>query len=640
MLKASDYTIVAGTTAAENDVRVDKLFVDADGVLTEGTLETVTQPAPSISVSSSGLITASYTPAAGAVDDTTVKSSTQQLSAKSAQTYTPTTTDQTISANKYLTGAQTIKGDANLVSANIAEGVTIFGVEGSHAGGGIDPSDATAVASDILSGKTAYIATGKTTGTIPTVTASASGNVVSVPVGYIASAQTITVGTAKAAATYTPTTTDQTIAAGKYLTGAQTIKGDANLIAANIAAGVTIFGVEGTHSGGSPFDLVKVTAYTPGQPALTAVSSIALSGLGMGDMDDYSAFNGTYNVSVATEREADPLKRAFKHSTDNRYLFWIEYYETGYWVLSTSQSITDLYEAALYFSSSSALTSGTNTWYSENGDSQTVTAAVTNTNYPAISQVLTGRNVTAYNTTTQEWTISETDRNLTAFEKTPTKNGIWAATGTTLIGNRIAFSAGPVPTSGLVFYAPLDASHATAETGQTLTSSGSVSYSDDSMVLNGNGKITFDIGSSASTGTGPVTLSIWYKGTSTSNDMGLFVYGSMPFDNTVCALKIESGIAKATGWGSGSVELAAVTSVNNGAWHHIAATFTNSTAVIYIDGDQDNSGNCPINISGRDGAIGGTFWGDYSPLYGAVRAARVYSRVLTAEEIGALYAEF
>lgn len=49
----------------------------------------------------------------------------------------------------------------------------------------------------------------------------------------------------KAAATYTPTTTDQTIAAGQYLSGAQTIEGDANLVAGNIKHGVSIFGVSG-----------------------------------------------------------------------------------------------------------------------------------------------------------------------------------------------------------------------------------------------------------------------------------------------------------------------------------------------------------------------------------------------------------
>lgn len=48
-----------------------------------------------------------------------------------------------------------------------------------------------------------------------------------------------------AAQAITPGTADQTIAAGKYLSGAQTIKGDANLLAANIKSGVSIFGVSG-----------------------------------------------------------------------------------------------------------------------------------------------------------------------------------------------------------------------------------------------------------------------------------------------------------------------------------------------------------------------------------------------------------
>ena len=53
------------------------------------------------------------------------------ISSKSAQTYTPTTSDQTISSGQYLSGAQTIKGDANLVASNIAKNVQIFGVTGS-----------------------------------------------------------------------------------------------------------------------------------------------------------------------------------------------------------------------------------------------------------------------------------------------------------------------------------------------------------------------------------------------------------------------------------------------------------------------------------------------------------------------------
>ena len=58
----------------------------------------------------------------------------------------------------------------------------------------------------------------------------------------------------KAAQIYTPTTTNQTIASGQYLSGAQTIAGDSNLIAENIAKDVTIFGITGTHQGGIDVD--------------------------------------------------------------------------------------------------------------------------------------------------------------------------------------------------------------------------------------------------------------------------------------------------------------------------------------------------------------------------------------------------
>lgn len=58
---------------------------------------------------------------------------TGSMSEKAAATYTPGTSDQTIAANQYLTGAQTIKGDANLLASNILKNVSIFGVTGSLA---------------------------------------------------------------------------------------------------------------------------------------------------------------------------------------------------------------------------------------------------------------------------------------------------------------------------------------------------------------------------------------------------------------------------------------------------------------------------------------------------------------------------
>lgn len=82
----------------------------------------------------------------------------------------------------------------------------------------MDTTDGTATAADMLNGTTGYVNGVKITGNIQS----------------------------KSAATYTPGTSDQTIASGQYLSGAQTISGDTNLMAYNIKSGVTIFGVEGT----------------------------------------------------------------------------------------------------------------------------------------------------------------------------------------------------------------------------------------------------------------------------------------------------------------------------------------------------------------------------------------------------------
>lgn len=89
---------------------------------------------------------------------------------KSAATYTPGTSNQSIASGQYLNGTQTIKGDSNLTAANIKSGVKIFNVTGSYAGSssgsGTNTSDATATASDIAWNKTAYVKGEKVTGTL------------------------------------------------------------------------------------------------------------------------------------------------------------------------------------------------------------------------------------------------------------------------------------------------------------------------------------------------------------------------------------------------------------------------------------------------------------------------------------------
>lgn len=95
----------------------------------------VTQPAPAVSLNSStGVVTASYIPVAGLVQDTAKKSGTLQLTAQGAQTITPGTSNKTIAAGRYLTGVQTIKGDSNLAAGNIKKGVSVFNITGTYAG--------------------------------------------------------------------------------------------------------------------------------------------------------------------------------------------------------------------------------------------------------------------------------------------------------------------------------------------------------------------------------------------------------------------------------------------------------------------------------------------------------------------------
>lgn len=123
-------------TATESDVLSGKTFYNTTTKqAVTGTLPTQTQATPSISVSSGGLITASATQSEGYVVGGT-KSATKQMTVKGATTITPSTSNQTIATGTYLTGVQTIKGDANLVAGNIASGKSIFGVNGTFQGTG------------------------------------------------------------------------------------------------------------------------------------------------------------------------------------------------------------------------------------------------------------------------------------------------------------------------------------------------------------------------------------------------------------------------------------------------------------------------------------------------------------------------
>ncbi len=100
----------------------------------DGNTPKVEQAVPKISVSAAGLITATAEQQEGYVPGGT-KSATHQLTTQGAKTVTPGRTAQSaVASGYYTTGEVQVAGDSNLVAENIAEGVSIFGVTGTHSG--------------------------------------------------------------------------------------------------------------------------------------------------------------------------------------------------------------------------------------------------------------------------------------------------------------------------------------------------------------------------------------------------------------------------------------------------------------------------------------------------------------------------
>lgn len=213
-----------------------------------GTIEATVPPTyiQSLSVTQNGTYSGLYLGV-----EVNVPAGTPTLQTKTA---TPTTSQQIIQPDSGYDGLSSVTinaipsqyviptGTINITSSGTKD-VTNYANVSVAAGSSTMPSS--------LSGSSASLTTGTNTLTL-TKTISATPVVTA---GYINAgtarnvAVTLTASvTTKAATTITPSTSNQTIASGTYLTGTQTIAGDADLVAANIKAGVSIFNVSGSYT--------------------------------------------------------------------------------------------------------------------------------------------------------------------------------------------------------------------------------------------------------------------------------------------------------------------------------------------------------------------------------------------------------
>ena len=218
-------------------------------------------------------------------------------------TVTPTESAQTIGGADYmLEDAITVSAiPSNYVGSGVtqrtssdltASGATVTAPAGYYASNATKSvASGTATPAATISATSATLSTGTNTLTLSKTVS----NTPQVSAGYVSSGTagnssvSLTASvTTKAAATITPGTSNQTIASGTYLTGAQTISGDANLIAGNIKSGVSIFGVSGTYSGGGTSKNAQTV-----QQSSTRITSTTLT-KACGDIT--VAKTGTYDV--------------------------------------------------------------------------------------------------------------------------------------------------------------------------------------------------------------------------------------------------------------------------------------------------------------------------------------------------------
>lgn len=206
---------------------------------------------------------------------------------------------------------------------------------------------------------------------------------------------------------------------------------------------------------------------------------------------------------------------------------------------------------------------------------------------------------------------------------------------------------------GLIFWAPLWAADVSDYAGNGKNSLAAISLAYDikfgaqpapefGFVPKGDGTGNAVIKTAAGLGTlgGPLSMSMWFNGNSTTNPSHIFTIGTGSAGTNFGIRNSGADVGLTATKGSTGSVLLNSTSTKTVGWHHGVYTFDGTNNTFYFDGVADGT-NATAPDSGTITRIGllvnshdsfpeiaGAFW---------VADLRIYSRVLTAEDVARMY---
>lgn len=194
---------------------------------------------------------------------------------------------------------------------------------------------------------------------------------------------------------------------------------------------------------------------------------------------------------------------------------------------------------------------------------------------------------------------------------------------------------------GLIFHASLSGEASTAETGQTLTTTGSVTYTVVSgvpcMSINNQSGYITSPSTNCPVEAEPRTMSCWVIWS--ANGERFFSYGGDGMDERF-ALGTSDNSLDTLILDAAYNNYCKTTVYNSQSWKHIVVTYDGTTIKLYVNGVLANSEEANLVTAADKPLYIGWYNSSYHMKNGSIAECRIYDRVLTEDEIFELSQEF